>query len=347
MRSRADLAPLSPNAAAWLVALADPLARVPVPSRPLAADELRPVLRAADAHAVLPVVTRNLRGIVGEREPSDIIETRTSAAALLASFLAEADRRTLLKIGRALLLEHHAGRVLSAFARHSIPAALIKGPVFARLIYPEPSDRTFTDVDILVPPEAMDSARKVLADLHFDEASIESRGGREFAESKWSLPDDQLIIVELQTNLIHSPLGSGIGFGYADLLAAGSGDPEDPAALLLVAAVHGAGGHQFDRLCHVVDVLQAGRSGARQGTLPQTGALAFALKAALDLAARLFADRAMTDLARVYPLSKWDWLAKRLLTPSVVLRAQTLSGERDSWRRQAFRELIRRSADRR
>ena len=69
--------------------------------------------------------------------------------------------------------------------------------------------------------------------------------------------------MEVQTNLIHSPnLGTGIRLRYADLLAAGGGDPENATALLLLAAVHGAAGHQFERLQPAVDVLQAARGAA-------------------------------------------------------------------------------------
>ena len=47
--------------------------------------------------------------------------------------------------------------------------------------------------------------------------------------------------------------------GHRRVMHAGNGDAENPTALLMVAAIHGAAGHQFERLQPAIDVLQAAR----------------------------------------------------------------------------------------
>jgi hypothetical protein len=131
--------------------------------------------------------------------------------------------------------------------------------------------------------------------------------------------------------------------------AAGGGDPEDATALLFVAAVHGAAGHQFERLQPVVDVLQAARGAAgpidraRLAYVAATTGATFAVQSALDLAAKIFRETAAQHLAEALEPTSWRGLQGLLISPTIVLRSQARKGARDSWRCRAFREIISRT----
>jgi hypothetical protein len=306
------------------------------------------LIEAAAAHGVLPSAGRHLRAISAARGASAIVSA-PDASARVDEALSEIDRRLVLVAGLNMLIGHHAGRITEAFARAALPACIVKGPVFARRLYARPSDRGFTDLDLLVAPDALDACATILRDLGFVMAPGDPRHTVAHAEYKWTLPGNDLLLIEVQTNLIHSPnLFSGISLSYADVLAAGDGDPEDATALLLVAAVHGAAGHQFDRLQPAVDVLMAVRGAAgpinreRLDRVARRIGASVALHAALDLVARLFKERAARDLAAALSPAPWALLRRKLLSPAVALRAQAEAASRDSWRRRALREMIRR-----
>ena len=152
----------------------------------------------------------------------------------------------------------------------------------------------------------------------------------------------------MQTDLVHSPsLRAGIYFQHADLMAAGDGRSTDATALLMLAAVHGAAGHQFERLQPLVDVLQAARGAAGSIDVNRlvrvagdTGSSA-AIQTALDLTAELFNEPLARAFADAFRAAPWRGLRRWLVSPSVVLKSQSRHGGRGSWRRRALREIIR------
>jgi hypothetical protein len=174
-------------------------------------------------------------------------------------------------------------------------------------------------------------------------------GGEDYGEDKWLLEANPDVMVELHTNLVHNPrLRRAVHLDRATLLLAGDGDAEEATALLLVAAVHGATSHQFDRLQHVVDVLLLARGAAGAvdvGRLSRVAAGCGATEtvaSALQIAARVFRDPACRELAAALRGGTPAWLGGLLLGPGVVLRAQSTARSIDSWRRKVYRELLRR-----
>jgi hypothetical protein len=131
-------------------------------------------------------------------------------------------------------------------------------------------------------------------------------------------------------------------------MAAGDGDTEDATALLMLAAVHGVAGHQFERLQLAVDVLQAARGAAGPIDTRRLARVARAtralptLQSALDLTALLFNEPAARDIADTLSPVPWRRLRRSLVSPSIVLRAQSRTATWDSWRRRALRDVIRR-----
>jgi hypothetical protein len=336
----------------WLAALSDPIACRIAPSRPIGTGELPVLIEAAAAHGVLPAVVRNLRAVADAKGAQRVLDHR-HADTILSAALAAADDRLTVKTGIGLLLAHHGTRVTTALSAAGVRSAIVKGEVFSRRLYPRRSDRTFTDVDILIPAEDLATSREVLKRLGFRLAASGNRGGEANTEDKWILPENDAVLIEIQTNLIHSPtLGEGIGLSYNDLLAVGLGDPEEAMALLLVAAIHGTAGHQFERLQQVVDILQAARGVAAKLDMSllkriarETGSTV-ALQIALDLAAALFDEPVARSLADQLASTRWRVAWRLLLTPRTVLRAQSISGGRDSWRRRTVREIIKRTGRR-
>lgn len=333
---------------AWLAALADPVGKEGAPDRPMLEAELSVLVDAAAAHGILPAMARNVRRLFADLGPSAIV-SGPDAGRRVAETLAELDRRIVLLTGHSLLLAHHAQRVAAALADRALPASIVKGPVFSRRLFPQPSDRGFTDIDILVDTAALDAIADILTDLGFRQAFDSNRDPLGHGEYKWVLPGNGAVLVEVQTNLIHSPnLGKGLRFRHHDLLAAGAGDPEDATALLLVAAIHGAAGHQFERLQPAVDVLQAARGAAgpidriRLARVSAAVGATAALQTALDISARLFDEPKALEIANALAPAPWRLLRRALLSPAVALRAQTDGAGRDSWRRGAVREIFRR-----
>ena len=80
-------------------------------------------------------------------------------------------------------------------------------------------------------------------------------------EYKWGRSDNPNILIELHGNLVHyASFRRLLSYSYTDLLRAGDGDPNAPAALLMTAIVHAACGHKFHRLQFAVDIVQAARA---------------------------------------------------------------------------------------
>ena len=159
--------------------------------------------------------------------------------------------------------------------------------------------------------------------------------------------------VELQTNLIHSArMRPGISVDLSTICGAGDGDPHDATALLFVATVHAALGHQFERLELLVDVMQSvrGRGGAfdpeRLARIARQSGTLRAVAGSLALAGQMYDEPDCAALARwLMPGPRpLEW---RLVTPGVVLKAQSRAGRGVAWRRKLFRQLIRRPAPRR
>ena len=325
---------LDRNTLAWLRCLADPMAKAPCPKRNLAPDRVEGLIHGAIHHSVLPAVARRLRAderLSGKRPmPAIVSEQLTGLAA------------------RSLILAHQGDRVVAGLAAAGIPATLVKGPIFARRLYPDPALRPFSDIDVLVPPKVRAESRSVMTGLGFRLSEQEKRAGLDYHEDQWGLPGRDDVLIEIQDDLVHAPSLEGMSLSYDELVDAGGGDPKAATALLMIGAVHGAIGHQFEALRFAVDVCQAARGVAGPIDVDALVAVAgrnrtkLALALALDLAGRVFAEPACIDLADRLGDPPGRSLCRILLSPATVLRAQGPARRRDSWRRKALREVFKR-----
>lgn len=337
---------LDEDAAGCLRCLADPEASDARPLPRLTGDRVEALFLAAQAHGVLPAVFRAVKSrlkAVGGRPGGRATDFGPYAGAIQA-----AEERLHIVVGQSLRLYGYAEKAMAALTAAGLDAATVKGPVFASLLYPRRSDRSYTDIDILVDRSAVKATGAVMRELGFEPLRIEGRDSDVYGEHKWVLPADSSIMIELHEGLVHSPtMRRSLSLDLAQCRMAGGGDAADAAALLLVAGVHAAAGDHFDRLQPLVDVMQAARGRAGpvdEARLLQVGAQSGCLRAvavALRVAGRVFSEVRCMELAeRLMPRA--NRLETLLVAPSVVLAAQSAAGRRVSWRRKIVRQLIRR-----
>jgi hypothetical protein len=330
----------------WLTWLADPQPRDVDPPPEIGPRELSDLLDAAELHGVLALCLDGLRrpdanacGSANEKDDhrTRIVKTKSDRSVNLVSV--------------QMLLAHHGEIVCKALASRGLPFTIVKGQTFARLLYPAPILRRYTDIDVLIPIAARAEVSSVLSDLGFKLHQMEYRGGADYFEDKWTLDADQEILIEVHCDLVHNPkLRRAFGLRYEDVVDAGRGNPADATALLLVAGSHGAISHQFDRLLQVIDVLQCARGAAgpidvaRLRTVADRCGLTLAVAASLSLASETFADENCKALLKEFAPRWFDARASRLLAPSVTLAAQSNDHRLASLRRKLFRQALRYSA---
>jgi hypothetical protein len=311
----------------WLIHCADPLGpRTTPPRTRLLPGEASKLVADADAHGVLPAVLRYFPAF--------------SSNDCYAAALADARVRQRTATAYSMMLRHHADALLAAAS--GLPVALIKGRTFARLIYPEPIMRPYTDIDLLVAPHAIAQVAEILLQQGFALAEDGDHSGRR--EWKWQHGANAAMLVELHANLVHAPsLSAALSLTYADI----ADDADSPAALLTIAAVHG-GLHHFERLRQVVDICQAARHLKRnedecrlESLLEKSGARLAAVTG-LNLAYRFFAEPRCREIARGLGRVKFAALARLLIDRSVVTSTMNEARVYHSWRRQGFRELLKR-----
>jgi GT2 family glycosyltransferase len=312
----------------WLVHCADPLEpQTAPPLRGLSPEEASELVAQADQHGVLPAVLRHFPPFQGD--PA------------FAEVKADALARHRSKVTYSLMLRAHGEAVMAAAA--GLPAAMVKGPVFSRAIYPSPSLRNFTDIDLLIAPEAEPQLARVLEEQGFKLADYDRDPDRQ--EWKWLHRDNEALMIEVHTNLVHHPeLRKAMSLRFEDL----DGIAETPAALLTVAVVHGAL-ERYELLRHVVDICQAARRIDRpdeerrfEALVQRTGAR-FAAIAGLDLAYRLLREPRCRELARALGRARHTALTRLLLGRSTIMSTMDNTRFLHSWRRQGFRILLKRS----
>ncbi len=268
---------------------------------------------------------------------------------LAAAFL-KVETTVLGAVGQAMQLRPWGERISSQLRRGGVNCTVVKGPVFAARLYPHPSDRLYSDVDVVIEPSAVARAAEILTELGFRANDMPGYDFVDLCEFKWVSNSNALVHVELQTNLIHSSkLRKRISIDFDAIADAGGGDPHDATALLLVAGVHATVGHQYSRLELLVDVLQAVRERAgkidaqRLLEVSQRIGARRAIAASLVITGRMFQHENCIALAeQLMPRgSPLEW---SLLSPEEVFAMHSPARPRFSWRRKLFRVLIHRPA---
>ncbi|OQX30645.1 MAG: hypothetical protein B0D96_11355 [Candidatus Sedimenticola endophacoides] len=294
------------------------------------------LIHAADAHAVLPIVARKLAavGLCPELLPEPT-----------QSLLHRHRQQHHIAIGQAMLLNHHASTIAEQFKKHKVDAIIVKGPRFASQLYDQPGDRTYTDIDFLVAPEAVNRANNLISQLGFSRPQKFWDNARRDQEYKWLLDENVSVLVEIHGNLVHYPaLRRRVSLGYRELAAIGGVDPGNPVANLMIAVIHCACGHKFHRLNLLLDVLQAVRRLERKDDQVLTAAVS-ELGAELETGVTLGVVGTLFRCPRTLTLAEHfshHWatrVGRKLISPDAVFAAP-IPGSIDSRiRRHAFRRL--------
>ena len=347
---------LSAGVGSWMVALADPCgAKRLLPGRPLSTCALAGLIELSDSHGVLPAVTTNLRQVAQERGAGCVAgasRSEASAQEELDAALEEARQILRKRTAFCLLLRRQVDELAAAFGRRSVSIAVLKGADFADRLYPSAGLRTFRDVDLLVPPEALDEAGVMMQQLGYLPKATAMKYAAGYGEQSYSRQGQPGGVVEVHWNLVNSPtLRRGISAEFGDLQFVNTSADEgglarpSPASLLLIAAVHAAASHCFDRLQLLCDVRQAARGAAGEidvdwlaHAIRRTGS-DLAVSTALGLTEKILGGDQCSQVRRRLDLSERSRLPSLLLTRGVVLRSHARI---DSFRRCLFRAMLKR-----
>jgi len=115
--------------------------------------DFRDVLDAAQKHSLRPQLIRSLAELGGARVPP---EARSS----LESF-------RQLHSAMSLANAEQLGRIADALAARGVRFAAFKGVTLAIILYGDLSAREYTDIDLIVPSEALDAAEDVVEALGY------------------------------------------------------------------------------------------------------------------------------------------------------------------------------------
>jgi hypothetical protein len=142
---------LSPADHAWLVACLRTLGKRRPPPPPGAGLDWPAMVDAADAEDVLPALAHTLAGAGWRGVPP-------SARRRLSDGLAACR-------ARHLLMTRELGQALRQCAAAGVDVIVLKGPVLAESVYPDPALRPFSDLDLLVRPADRFRMDAMLRDL--------------------------------------------------------------------------------------------------------------------------------------------------------------------------------------
>jgi len=123
--------------------------RLQLPAEPLGAEAFEQLAAECTSNRVLGL----LGSAVGAGAFAVTDEQREQLEAMLVSWSAHG-----LRVERALL------RAADALSTAGVPVRVIKGPALSRTVYPEPEQRVFGDVDLLVPSGRVHDAVRTLGD---------------------------------------------------------------------------------------------------------------------------------------------------------------------------------------
>jgi Uncharacterised nucleotidyltransferase len=336
----------------WLLALADPEnPGHPLPPQKLAAGDVLPLCFHAEMHGILPIVFKKVDRYLRD-EPEKLLAQPDLSSQILTA-IQPLQKRLAEKAAIVLFLDAELRKILASIHSRGAVAIPLKGLDFAMRLYRPPSARSYGDVDLLVRAGDRDCVSEIMSRLGYvSNAGPMKYDVSGYSEQAWEHPAMAGATVEVHYDLVNSPtLRRGVSVKFEDLPLEQNPDGQlraTPAGLLIIAAVHGATGHGFDRLQHVCDVAQIVRhragpidEPALRECISKTGA-GFSVALALDLVARTFDEPAAAELlARLQP--RWPQkLSRLLITPAMIARSQGTRRHGISWRRQTLRQMLKR-----
>jgi len=257
---------------------------------------------------------------------------------------------------QSLRVRRYGAELLERMTAAGILAAGFKGADFADHLYPLPSVRPTTDIDLLVPRNCLRDTTGVLERLGYRKAAVKPMrfAASEYGEESWRHATAADVEVDLHWNLINHPSlrrRASVEFNDLDWQPAGSDAAGQvratPATRLIIAAAHATFGHQFDRLLLLCDIREACRQLNDADDVADVAHLATrtGTRAALDIAlattTRWLGAAAVTDLRRRLRGRAITGGASLLISEQMLLHS---GGQGHYVRRRLFRELLKRAA---
>lgn len=106
------------------------------------------------AHWIKPLLYWHIRRLPPESAPPEAVVHHLKHAFQVS-------------VGACLQMERQLGEILETFRGHGLPMMVLKGPALARTVYPHPATRPSSDLDLLVRPDHVRTARKLLVGLGY------------------------------------------------------------------------------------------------------------------------------------------------------------------------------------
>jgi hypothetical protein len=334
----------------WLLAMADPEGpRGKLPGHRLDEKGVSSLCLLANMHGVLPAVLRQIECLLRNEPAKLLVDERIVSKAFPAIGLVK--NRLAQRSAMAMFLGAEAQRLVGELAATGAEAIVLKGADFAVRLYAQPALRTFGDIDLLVRMDDWKAVNATMARLGYESREKPMKHADGYSERSWEHPAMPGAMVELHNNLVNSPtVRHGVSVRLEDLpLERGSdGRPRaTPAGLLIIAAVHGAASHGFEKIQHLCDITQVvrGRAGpvdeeSLRACAAKTGA-GLSLATALDLTARSLNEPACAHLLARLGLRWPRRIVRLLITPATVVQSQGAGRRRVTWRRRMLRQMLK------
>jgi hypothetical protein len=334
----------------WLLALADPeYLRGNLPRQRLDTENVVSVCVHAELHGVLPATLKQVDRLL-HSQPEKILSTPGSNSEVIA-VINPMRKRVAERSAIALFLGAESRKIPDELRAAGAEAIVLKGADFATRLYTPPVLRPFIDVDLLVRVGDWDCVSATMSRLGYAPRETSLKYASGYSERTWEHPAMPGAMVELHDNLVNSPtIRRGVSVRFEDLPLERGADGQlraTPAGLLIIASVHGAASHSFDKLQHLCDIVQIvrGRAGrideaSLRECMARTGA-GFSVAMGLDLTARTFNETAATDLLARLKLRWPRRTARLLITQALVVRSQGPRRRGVSWRRQTLRQMLK------
>jgi len=333
---------MSSRIGGWLARLSDPDGvNLHWPCAPFTASEtalLDELVNAAGNHNVRPAMASNLATLLGTAPETFLAGEAPWRSSQGEKLLASANEHRMVDVGRAVLLAGMAGEILAEASERGLPVAMIKGADFAENAYGGLNARTFSDIDLLVRPDAEDDLGDILRTSGFRLHEPKKRLVAN-SERQWTRPDNfgGRTVVDVHTDMVHAPeLRVRQTLTY-DLYADPGHGGISSASRLVLAALHGATSHLFGRLQYVVDGLMIVRMGVDPTELRERAARSGAIlpvATLLRLTGELYGCEAGMALLEALQPVRRSGLERRLITPAMVVSAK--DRDRLRWRPQRY-----------
>jgi hypothetical protein len=319
-----------------------------LPGKPLVLDDLQPLAELAELHGVLPACLRNFDSLL-QACPSRILANSSPGGA--RAKLEAARRRLVQRSAISLFLAAECRRLVSQLRAAGARALVLKGADFAERLYSPSSLRSFGDMDLLASALDWECVGDTMARAGYQPVETRLKHATGYSERTWEHPAMPGARVEIHDDLVNSPtVRRGVSVRLEDLpleAAADGGVRATPAGLLIIAAVHGAASHSFDKVQHLCDLAQIvrGRAGViDESSLRECVAKtrsAFCVAVGLDLTSRALHEPAAAAWLDRLKLRWPRRIVRLLVTPALVARSQGTRRRAASWRRQMLRQMLK------